>query len=454
MHICAGMELVLYSFDELRNRYTEFVYRAYDIEKTENGVKLTYHFEIPGLAEFKPYWEFPVKKDYDEELLDVLAFSLGMTELISYWKCACPKKVTVKCHGLSLWQAEWWKKLYFNGLGEFFYVNGIATDTESFMSIEADGENTDVYDDKRVYDGVLVPVGGGKDSVVTIKVLEEVGASFTTYSVNRINAVKEVIDVCSSKKEDIQVKRVLSKKLLDLNAEGYLNGHTPFSAIVAFSSFITAMLNGMKYIALSNETSANESTVRNSTVNHQYSKSYEFEKDFCEYIKTVTNSDIHYFSLLRPLAELQIAGLFSKAEEYHGVFRSCNAGSKKGIWCNECPKCLFVYIILAPFLAEDRLVEIFGEKLLDKPSLEKYFRELTGIDENKPFECVGTRSEVMAALRKYTEDGNVSMLTKKYESEIFAGRNEFPVIMNGFVTEHNVPAEYLEGLGRCLEKCR
>ena len=67
--------------------------------------------------------------------------------------------------------------------------------------------------------------------------------------------------------------------MLQLNSEGYINGHTPFSAIVAFSSVLTAALNGQKYITLSNENSANESTVKDSKVNHQYSKSYEFELD-------------------------------------------------------------------------------------------------------------------------------------------------------------------------------
>ena len=80
------------------------------------------------------------------------------------------------------------------------------------------------------------------------------------------------------------------------------------------------------------------------------------------------------------------------------MFRSCNAGSKEDRWCGKCAKCLFAYIILSPFISPERLDAIFGRNLLDDPQLEKYFMELTGHGETKPFECVGTIDEVNAAL--------------------------------------------------------
>ena len=92
--------------------------------------------------------------------------------------------------------------------------------------------------------------------------------------------------------------------MLELNKKGYLNGHTPFSAIMAFSSIIAAYLNGLKFIALSKESSANESTIKDSYINPQYSKSYEFEKDYRYYDSTLVNSGVYYFSFLRPINEL------------------------------------------------------------------------------------------------------------------------------------------------------
>lgn len=495
-------------FLEFRQKHPVFEYKAYHYTYEEGQLKVSFDFEIPGLANFHPSWSFPVpesmaqklgfiskvdgegedstikdermvrkadaagnggllKQEKDgfspeREAVDALIFQLGMVELVSYWKTACPPTVRISAGSLSAVQAGWWKKLYFHGLGEFFFVNGIETDEVSFMELCVDGmERPPVKLCEEACRGCLVPIGGGKDSVVSLKVLSEFmkkgrGAegkpeedvSITTFSVNRIEAVSKVIDLCDEKTGDVLVRRTLDKEMLRLNKEGYLNGHTPFSAIVAFSSFLTAVLHGKRYITLSNENSANESTVRGSTVNHQYSKSYEFEQDFENYIRTVISSPIHYFSLLRPLSEIQIAKIFSSCTRYHGVFRSCNAGSKKGIWCGECPKCLFVYIILSPFLKEERLVEIFGENLLKKESLEKYFRELAGIDENKPFECVGTRSEVLASLAAVLEDREkdgkpLPLLLKRHAEYVRKNAPGLSSLLTGWCGEHSVPEMFL-----------
>ena len=159
-----------------------------------------------------------------------------------------------------------------------------------------------------------------------------------------------------------------------------------------------ALLTGAENIALSNESSASEATVHGENVNHQYSKSYEFEQDFRGYLHQYLIPNISYFSFLRPLSELQIAKLFSLFTPYHQVFRSCNVGSKTGVWCNNCSKCLFTYLMLSPFLAEKQLHHIFGENLFDKESLQPVLNELRGKTAAKPFECVGTVEEVELAV--------------------------------------------------------
>ena len=190
---------------------------------------------------------------------------------------------------------------------------------------------------QRFLKGNLIPIGGGKDSNVTMELLKEFSDVNRPYIINPRGATVESVIVGGYEGMELAVKRTLDKEMLRLNKEGYLNGHTPFSAIVAFSSIITAYVNNLKYVVLSNESSANESTVSGSTVNHQYSKSYEFEYDFNTYEKEFIKSGVYYFSLLRPLSEYQIASYFSRLKKYHGVFRSCNKGSHTNIWCADCP---------------------------------------------------------------------------------------------------------------------
>ena len=196
------------------------------------------------------------------------------------------------------------------------------------------------------------------------------------------------------------ILRRLDPKLLELNKAGFLNGHTPFSALLAFVSVFTALLSKSRYVALSNESSANASTVPGSKINHQYSKSFEFEQDFHNYVKKYIHPDVLYFSFLRPLNELQIAALFSGFPQHHFSFRSCNVGSKTDSWCGRCPKCLFTYAILSPFVPQEKLEKIFGRNLLLDASLETILEELDGRAPVKPFECVGTPEEVNAALQQ------------------------------------------------------
>lgn len=469
------------SFDELRQLHKEFIYRGYSIQRMPGAdagacdiYHIEYDMEISGLSSFTAKWDFPVTaagssvsaregEDLtDDPIFNALVFNLGLVECISYYKIACPKRFVIRCGSLSADRIGWWRKLIYNGLGEFMYRNGIdvteeelvditcnpdaekmtASDSAQALSAVMSGADTaPLFHDTHTYSGCLTPVGGGKDSVVSLELLKD--KDIITYTVNGNDTTRAVIDVCNHKTGDYVASRRLDRRMLDLNAQGYLNGHTPFSAIVAFSSVIAAYILGRKYITLSNESSANETTVRDSFVNHQYSKSYEFECDFNGYMRGITDSDIRYFSMLRPLSEMQIAALFAGYRQYHKVFRSCNAGSKQGIWCCNCPKCLFVYIILSPFLSEEALGDIFGEKLLDKESLDKDFRELIGIDENKPFECVGTRREVASAMKCYRTHGGRSLLTDRYADYIDGPSDADPVsiLLTEWCDEHNVPEE-------------
>ncbi len=393
------------TYNTCRESFPLFLYQSYSLQDTNDDLTVTYHFEIPGLSSFAPVWHFP-KKDAkplnikENKTLQTMLFSLGMVELISYWKIACPKKVIVSAGPLSQSQILWWKDLYYLGLGEFFYTNQIDTDPTDFMTLTSDAPALTGVDRPCLSKkGCLIPIGGGKDSACTIEMLKKSNHPLKTYIINARGATRKTVEASGLPMEDmIHARRSLDPRMLALNKEGYLNGHTPFSALVAFSALITAYLHDLPYIALSNESSANESTVSGSMVNHQYSKSFKFEQDFHNYEKEYIHSNIHYFSMLRPLSEFQIAGYFSRATCYHEIFRSCNVGSKQDIWCGHCPKCLFVYLILSPFLSHQKLVKIFGKDLTDDRSMQADFEKLTGIQEEKPFECVGSRSEVNAAI--------------------------------------------------------
>lgn len=401
-------------FIELRNKYPEFIYEKYTIIFDETNINIKYYFTIPNLETFTPEIKISkeyIKTNYNEEYLDYLVFQIGLIELISYCKCTCSKNIIIKANYIDAEQIKFLKKLYYNGLGEFLYTNNIVVEEKNLFNISCTFPKKDLPKISYQGEGNLISVGGGKDSCVSLEILknEENNSCFI------INPKTPSLETCKKAgyqaSEIIKVERILDKKIIELNKLGYLNGHTPFSSIVAFISYLCAYLLGKKYIILSNESSANEATVKGTNINHQYSKTYEFEKDFTEYMTKSIGLDIKYFSLLRGLSEFNIAKLFSNYKKYHQVFKSCNLGSKnkEWNWCCNCPKCLFVYIILSPFLTKEERINIFTEELYNREDLLKTFLEILGYSETKPFECVGTSIEARYA---------VSLVISKYQGKL------------------------------------
>lgn len=431
-------------FEKLRKEYKKFTYEKYDINETFSEIIITYYFNIDNKEKFNPTLKFSKSiiknNNMDKDFFNYLVFHIGLIELISYWKCICPKEVEVSAGHIDHEQIEWFKKLYYYGLGEFFYTNKIDVSYDDFMHISCTSKEKYIPNINYHGTGNLIPVGGGKDSVVTLELLK--GMDNTTFIINPKSAMLECSKIAGYD-NPIIVNRTIDKNLIRLNKEGYLNGHTPFSSLVAFITYFISYLSNKKYIVLSNESSANESNVRGLKVNHQYSKSFEFENDFNLYTKKYFNIDIKYFSFLRPLYEIQIARLFSKYEKYHKVFKSCNVGSKSSEWhwCLNCPKCLFVYIILSPFLYKDKLINIFGADLYENKDLLNTFIDLTGNSDNKPFECVGTYDEVNLALSLTIKkiDGELPYLLKYYKDNYKLVNYN---LLNNYNLENNLDEEF------------
>lgn len=443
-------------FELLRKEFGNFNYDGFSIKKGEASISICFDFSIDGLCGFHPTItimtdNLDIINSFNSERGRSIVFSLGMVEAVSYWKCVCSENFNIRCGRINQEDKLWWKKLWFNGLSEMFYRNGINTDIGSFVNINCiiDGERKTGFSPFRKSEISIVPVGGGKDSVVTLELLDEIKPAIKALTVNDQPARTQCVQVAGIGAENtIRTYRTIDRELLNLNAEGFLNGHTPFSAIVAFLSLYCAYLIGAENIILSNESSANESNVAGTEINHQYSKSFEFEKDFNNYVSTHFDMPVRYFSLLRPFNELQIAKQFSKYKKYHSVFRSCNAGSKKNIWCCNCAKCLFVYIILSPFLSRGELFEIFSCDMLEKESLLNEFCGLVGFSDVKPFECIGTVGEVRFALeltlKKYEEAGEKLPVMLEYYKNIRHLQAESINLLCAFNKDNNIPQGFLK----------
>jgi len=392
---------------ELQKKYPEFIYEGYDWKIEDGDLVADFYFAM-GEIKFNPSIiihgiNLAQIEKLGSAAISNLIFNMGLAEITSYWKAACCPAIIIKAGYLDKKQIVFWQDLIFN-MGQFFYENRLPFIKPKFKIVAAKPKKMAVAKNK-FSNRYLAPQGGGKDSLVTLETLRAAAKEIATFTLNAHNSLVKVAAVAGA--NNIFVERKIDGRLLELNRLGYFNGHTPFSSILAALGVSLAALFDFKYVAISQERSSDEGNARyrGRTINHQYSKSYEFENKFRDYSKKYLAKNIVYFSFLRPLYEIQISKIFARNQKYFGSFLSCNkpftiafrdSGAKAG-WCGECAKCLSVFAMLYPFAGEIETVKIFGKNLFEDESLIPLMRELCGQTACKPFECVGTTREMAAA---------------------------------------------------------
>ncbi|MDD2840110.1 MAG: hypothetical protein PHY80_03195 [Rickettsiales bacterium] len=405
--------------------YKEFTFSKYEYN---NGIlNLFYNvddnFEFVEEINFNPNnLKLRELNENEKKVLD-LAFSyLHLVAGISYYKFFLPKKINIKTTKLNQEQKKFFDTLYLKGLGEFSYKNNLDLrkiidfpfDTH-FFSISS-SESSKII---KLKDNIIVPIGGGKDSVVSLEMVKKLkNQKIYTFSVNIAEPIKKCVELSDC--EHILINRKISPLLIEINKNlekyhGY-NGHVPITSIIAFISVCAGIIYNYNTTVISNERSANVgNTIHNDIeINHQWSKSFEAEQLIHNFIQKYITLEFNYFSLLRPMSELQIAEAFAKIEKYNDVFSSCNKNfkivknEKPKRWCCDCDKCRFVFLIFASFIKKEKQIEIFGKNLLNDEAQLNGYLELVGLSKFKPFECVGEIEECVLAfyLLEKTEFNN------------------------------------------------
>ncbi len=416
-----------------------------------------------------------IPKEVINKILESLHIILG----ISYYKLYCggkresavkrglPSSTKVKLnYNLSKKEADFWNIVYKKGLGEFFYKNKLDSKiSPKFPFVKNIKKN--IYSLEK-NNKCLVSIGGGKDSIVAVELLKRNQFNINTFFV-KTNEESELIDkiIKTTNIENIKIERFLDYQVFQ---EHQYNGHIPISAIYAFLGLLASVLYRYSYFIVGNEHSSNFGNLKykGEIINHQWSKSYEFEKLLQDYVKNFISPDIFYFSLLRSFYEIRIVKMFSAYKKYFSVFSSCNNNFKlnnkknKGLWCGKCPKCVFVFTLLSAYLSKKELINIFHKNLYQDENLLPIFRDILGFGKMKPFDCVGTFEEAQTALflakNKFKSDFIVQEIggKVKYYEKVFQtnGENSIPekfkllgienVLILGFGKEGKSTQKYLK----------
>ncbi|MCE7951863.1 MAG: endonuclease domain-containing protein [Xanthomonadales bacterium PRO7] len=353
---------------------------------------------------------FPDAPALPHEREAAFAAALRLLHLIagtSYYKAGVPKDIVVVGEPLDVATARFLDQVYLHGLAEFAYQNKL--DLRGRIRFPHGAVEAASAPALKLSRRTLVPIGGGKDSLVSVEMLKRMGEPATAVWVGD----SALIAACAQRTRlpMLNLKRRLAPELFEYNRLGAYNGHIPVTAINSAIALCAAILYDFDAIAFSNERSASEATLEydGQPVNHQWSKSFEFERALREHVASHIATDLDYFSLLRPWSELAVASAFARESRYDDVFSSCNRNFRirgerpADRWCGQCPKCHFVFLALAPFVAKPRLLNIFGRNLLDDLALAPGFDALLEYREHKPFECVGEGRESRAAMFSLTQ---------------------------------------------------
>ena len=443
-----SFRFINWNFDEQTN--TAFLNYAFDDE---------YFFteEFTFSAPIKPL------ENGRREAFESCMQNLHLAAGISYYKAAIPQRILIEDYFISAATARFFNKLYLLGLGEFAYQNDI--DLQGYIHFPFVNEPFPSASYLELTNKTAIPIGGGKDSIVTIEALKKTSTPCVLISIGNAFPIQKTAEIAGL--PHIQITRKISPLILELNKKGALNGHVPISAIISFAIAAAAVLYDFNTIAMSNERSANIGNLwyDGLEINHQYSKSLEFEKDMSSYINNHILRNLRYFSFLRPLSELAISRIFcSLCQKYHEIFASCSAGfrivnASPKRWCLECPKCLFVFVMLAPFLEKEKLISMFGKNLLaDKEQIPK-FKEIIGYGDHKPFSCIGEFEEAIAALvflcesEKWEDDEVIHY----FKQEVFPKLTQPEMYVENalhFSRNHSLNEQEEQRLASMCEKCR
>ena len=254
-------------------KYKKFVFEGYkySFNEAEGILTVLFNYSLDRQENFEEKITFPISKEQWEKVnREALVPALEAFFLmggISYYKTFCPAKIEQEVVPMDDEQARFWNKIYEKGLGEFFYRNEI--DFRGLVDFRANKLEARNLVRQELSERVLLPIGGGKDSIVSAEIVRASGIDFVTFSLRDAEPIKATAEVIG--KPRIVIGRQIAPRLVALNEEGALNGHVPITAFISFLLAVCAILYDFKYLILSLEKSSNfgQLEFHGMEINHQ-----------------------------------------------------------------------------------------------------------------------------------------------------------------------------------------
>ena len=424
------------------------MYFCYTIVTDEQNFELEETITLPK----------PAPGTYETEQLHR---ALHIALATSYYKAFVPPTIEHP-YAMTDVEASFWNTVFEHGLGEFMYKNSLKT-SQLARFIAQEGEMNTAEPQNNWSKKAMLGIGGGKDSIVAGELLKEAGVDiegFVLATGDALGQTKAVADVMEIPLHTI--KRVVDPKILEINnLDGAMNGHIPISLVFGLIGSMLATIEQSSYVIVANEASSSIPQVEHdgAYVNHQWSKSLEFERLFHDYLHSYVTKELKYFSAVRPLTSIAVAKIFAQYPSYFEVFTSDNSLFKikqqerdHPRWSRSSSKSLSSYMLFTPWLKPDELTKIFGYDFLNDESLKPMFTDLLGHNGASVLDCVGTPEELRLSLGLAQEKdyfNNTALMDYAVENNLIDNPSKLPDFL--LLQDHNIPPELSRNLCNIME---
>jgi UDP-N-acetyl-alpha-D-muramoyl-L-alanyl-L-glutamate epimerase len=363
--------------------------------------------------------------------------------------------VTAIADGLSEASLEFFSRTYNSAYTQNKYENQISDYNGPLLYFEAELGTLKPVTFVSNNPTVMAGNGGGKDSFLSMKVLEEAKIPFAAFQWARSEYGRfEYQHELSSKiYQHVQPEKVHRVSIHDDFTDGvyvqlyFPNLKPPFTLGTPECIFAAMpILLDQEYCFLSfgNEKSSDTGNfyweALGQEVNHQWIKTYEAECIFEAFVREHFITNHQYFSLLKPIYDYRI---FKNLSRYPGALpdlHSCNIDKP---WCKKCAKCAYVWLNYLANFDPEIINALFHTNPFEAEELYLYYRQMLGLEEHNAFECVGNIQESRVAMQKCAQKGLTGKVMAMFQTDVQAQvLQDWEAIEQKYdrvYSEHNIP---------------